>query len=228
MVTQADTQGLETLEISGTTTIDSSVIWLHGLGADGHDFEPIVPELNLPNTRFILPHAAYRPVTINNGYVMRAWYDLFDFESSGKQDEEGIRHAQLQIEALITQEEARGIAPNRIVLAGFSQGGAIALHTALRYPRCLAGLLALSTYLPLKSKLAQEAHEANRQLPIFMAHGSFDEVISLDVCKASLDTLNQQGYAVDWHEYAMGHSVCAEELADIRTFLCKVLNLESW
>ena len=224
MVTPADTQTLETLEISGTATTDSSVIWLHGLGADGHDFEPIAHELNLPNTRFILPHAAYRPVTINNGYVMRAWYDLFDLGSSGKQDEEGIRQAQLQIEALITQEQAHGIAPGRIVLAGFSQGGAIALHTALRYPLRLAGLIALSTYLPLKSKLAQEAHEANRQLPIFMAHGSFDEVISPGGCKASLDALNQQGYAVDSHEYAMGHSVCAEELADIRTFLCNVLN----
>jgi phospholipase/carboxylesterase len=224
MTIQTSMQTLETLEISGAATIGSSVIWLHGLGADGHDFEPIVHELNLPNTRFILPHAAYRPVTINNGYVMRAWYDLFDLGLGSEQDKEGIRQAQLQIEALIAREQARGIAPSRIVLAGFSQGGAIALHTALRYPLRLAGLIALSTYLPLKSKLTQEAHEANRQLPIFMAHGSFDEVISLDVCKASLNALNQQGYAVDWHEYAMGHSLCAEELADIRTFLCNVLN----
>lgn len=224
MTIQTSMQILETLEISGAATIDSSVIWLHGLGADGHDFEPIVHELNLPNTRFILPHAAYRPVTINNGYVMRAWYDLFDLGLGSEQDEEGIRQAQLQIEALIAREQAHGIAPSRIVLAGFSQGGAIALHTALRYPLRLAGLIALSTYLPLKSKLTQEAHEANLQLPIFMAHGSFDEVISLDVCKASLNVLNQQGYAVDWHEYAMGHSLCAEELADIRTFLCNVLN----
>jgi phospholipase/carboxylesterase len=224
MVIQTSMQTLETLEISGAATIDSSVIWLHGLGADGYDFEPIVHELNLPNTRFILPHAAYRPVTIYNGYVMRAWYDLFDLGLGGEQDEEGIRQAQLQIEALITREQARGIAPSRIVLAGFSQGGAVALHTALRYPLRLAGLIALSTYLPLKSKLALEAHEANRQLPIFMAHGSFDEVISLDVCKASLNVLNQQGYAVDSHEYAMGHSVCADELADIRIFLCNLLN----
>src|SRR3989344_7231331 len=224
MTIQTGMQTLETLDISGAATIDSSVIWLHGLGADGHDFEPIVHELNLPNTRFILPHAAYRPVTINNGYVMRSWYDLFDLALSSEQDEEGIRQAQLQIEALIAREQARGIAPSRIVLAGFSQGGAIALHTALRYPLRLGGLIALSTYLPLKSKLAQEAHEANRQLPIFMAHGSFDEVISLDVCKASLNVLNQQGYAVDWHEYAMGHSLCAEELADIRTFLSNLLN----
>ena len=224
MTIQTSMRTLEALEISGAATIDSSVIWLHGLGADGHDFEPIVHELNLPNTRFILPHAAYRPVTINNGYVMRAWYDLFDLGLGSEQDEEGIRQAQLQIEALIAREQARGIAPSRIVLAGFSQGGAIALHTALRYPLRLAGLIALSTYLPLKSKLTQEAHEANRQLPIFMAHGSFDEVISLDVCKASLYVLNQQGYAVDWHEYAMGHSLCAEELADIRTFLRNVLN----
>jgi len=224
MTIQTGMQTLETLEVSGAATVDSSIIWLHGLGADGHDFEPIVHELNLPNTRFILPHAAYRPVTINNGYVMRAWYDLFDLGLGSEQDEEGIRQAQLQIEALIAREHARGIALSRIVLAGFSQGGAIALHTALRFPLRLAGLVALSTYLPLKSKLAQEAHKANRQIPIFMAHGSFDEVISLDVCKASLKVLNQQGHAVDWHEYAMGHSLCAEELADIRTFLCNVLN----
>jgi phospholipase/carboxylesterase len=223
MSIQTSIQGLETLEIVGSAPVDSSIIWLHGLGADGHDFEPVAHELNLPNTRFILPHAPYRPVTINNGYVMRAWYDLFDLGPGSRQDEEGIRLAQLQIEALVVREEARGIAPNRIVLAGFSQGGAIALHTALRYSRHLAGLLALSTYLPLKSVLAHEAHEANRQLPIFMAHGSFDEVISLDVSKASLDVLNQQGYTVDWHEYAMGHSICAEELADIRTFLGNVL-----
>ncbi len=135
-----------------------------------------------------------------------------------------LRQAQLQIETLIAREEARGIASHRIVLAGFSQGGAIALQTALRYPRRLAGLLALSTYLPLISTLADEAHEANRQLPIFMAHGSFDEVIRLEVAEVSLNTLNQSGYAVDWHEYGMGHSVCAEELADIRTFLSNLLD----
>jgi phospholipase/carboxylesterase len=223
MASQTTMQTLETLQISGTGTINSSVIWLHGLGADGYDFEPVVHELNLPNTRFILPHATLRPITINNGYVVRAWYDLFGLGLASKQDEEGIRQAQLQIEALIAQELALGIAPDHIVLAGFSQGGAIALHTALRYPLRLAGLIALSTYLPLKSKLALEAHEANHQLPIFMAHGSFDEVIGLDVYKASLNALSQQGYAVDSHEYAMGHSVCNEELADIRTFLLNVL-----
>ncbi len=224
MPIQTGMQTLESLEITGAGTIDSSIIWLHGLGADGHDFEPVVRELNLPSTRFILPHAAYRPVTVNNGYVMRAWYDIFDLGLGSEQDEEGIRQTQLQIEALIAQEQARGIAPSRIVLAGFSQGGAIALHTALRYPLRLAGLIALSTYLPLESKLAQEAHEANRQLPIFMAHGSFDEVISLEISKASLNILTQSGYDVDWHEYEMGHSVCAEELADIRTFLGNILN----
>jgi phospholipase/carboxylesterase len=224
MASQKTIQTLETHQISGTGTINSSVIWLHGLGADGYDFEPVVRELNLPNTRFILPHASHRPITINNGYVMRAWYDLFGLGSTSKQDEEGIRQTQLQIEALIAQELVLGIAPERIVLAGFSQGGAIALHTALRYPLRLAGLLALSTYLPLKSTLAEEAHEANRQLPIFMAHGSFDEVISLDMSKSSLDVLHAQGYTVDWHEYPMGHSVCAEELKDIHTFLCKAIS----
>ncbi len=224
MAIQTTTQTLETLEISGTGNIDSSVIWLHGLGADGHDFEPFVRELQLPHTRFILPHAAYRPVTINGGYVMRAWYDIFGLGLGSKQDEQGIRQAQLQIEALIAQERARGIVSNRIVLAGFSQGGAIALHTALRYSQRLAGMLALSTYLPLQSELAGEAHEANRQLPIFMSHGRFDEVIGLDVCKASLNILNRQGYVVDWHEYAIGHTVCEEELRDIRAFLCSILN----
>jgi phospholipase/carboxylesterase len=224
MAIQTTTQTLETLEISGTGNIDSSVIWLHGLGADGHDFEPFVRELQLPHTRFILPHAAYRPVTINDGYVMRAWYDIFELGLGSKQDAQGIRQAQLQIEALIAREQVRGIAANRIVLAGFSQGGALALHTALRYPQRLAGVMVLSAYLALQSELVKEAHKANRQLPIFMAHGSFDEIIGMDVCKASLNTLNQQGYVVDWHEYAMGHSVCGEELQDIHTFLCAILS----
>lgn len=216
---------LELLEILPNSTgqalanIDSSVIWMHGLGADGHDFESVVEELNMPNTRFILPHAPYRPVSFNNGYEMRAWYDIYGLGIDSQQDELGIRQMQSQIEALIEREISRGIAANRIVLAGFSQGGAIALHTAARYSQRLAGVLALSTYLPLKNKLPTEAHAANHGLPILMAHGTFDDIIPLSVCKVSADLLRQQGFALDWHEYAMGHSLCLEEIVDIKAFL---------
>jgi len=216
---------LEAIEIppSINSNIDASVIWMHGLGADGHDFEPVIAELNIPNTRFILPHAPHRAVSINNGYEMRAWYDIFGLEINSQQDEAGIRATQLQIEALISKELARGIPSQRIVLAGFSQGGAMALHTATRYPLQLAGVLALSTYLPLKPLLAAEAHNANQDLPIFMAHGTFDTVITLDVCKASADLLRQQGYALSWHEYPMAHSLCMQEIDDIRVFLNTIL-----
>lgn len=216
-------QLLDSLEISNTKTPDSTVIWLHGLGADGHDFEPVVQELNLPATRFILPHAPVRPITINNGYSMPSWYDLYGLEAGSLQDEPGIRETQSRIVALIENEVTRGIAPQRIVLAGFSQGGAMALHTALRYPHRLAGVIGLSTYLPLKSSLAKEAHDANRDLPVLIAHGTFDNVIALDSGKASADYLRQQGYAVTWHEYPMAHSVCMQEIADIRDFLQSVL-----
>jgi phospholipase/carboxylesterase len=216
-------QNLETLEISGNNNITSSVIWMHGLGADGGDFSQLVRELQMPNTRFILPHAPLRPVTCNGGYVMRAWYDIYGLEISSMQDEIGIRAAQRQIEALIEQEQQRGVVADRIVLAGFSQGGAIALHTALRFPQRLAGVLALSTYLPLKLSLSAEAHTANHNLPIFMAHGSFDAVIGLNVAQASALQLQQAGYPVAWHEYAMAHSVCEQEVADLRIFLLNVL-----
>ncbi len=219
-------QALETLEISTGDSANASIIWLHGLGADGHDFADAVTALQLLNVRFILPHAPHRPVTINGGYIMRAWYDLFGLEINSPQDENGIRETQMQIEALIAQEQQRGIAAERIILAGFSQGGAIALHAALRQPQRLAGVLALSTYLPLKPLLAAEKHAANRDLPIFMAHGTFDSVISLEVCEMSVKLLQQQGYPVFWHEYPMAHSVCAKELADIRDFVCDVLSLD--
>lgn len=212
-------QMLETMEIASRDEATSSVIWLHGLGADGHDFVPLVRELDLPNTRFVLPHAPYRAVTCNGGYEMRAWYDIYGLEVGSKQDESGIRAMQLQIEALIAHEQQRGIESGRIVLAGFSQGGAIALHSALRYSQKLAGVLALSTYLPLQSTLPAEAHAANRQVPIFMAHGTFDTVIGLDVALSSAEVLTQSGYAVSWHEYAMAHSVCEKEVADLRDFL---------
>jgi phospholipase/carboxylesterase len=219
-------QALATLEISTSDSVDASIIWLHGLGADGHDFADVVEALQLPKVRFILPHAPHRPVTISGGYVMRAWYDLFGLGIDSPQDENGIRETQRLIESLIAQEQQRGIAAERIILAGFSQGGAIALHTALRYPQRLAGVLALSTYLPLKPLLAIEKHEANRDLPIFMAHGTFDNVISLEVCEVSANLLRQQGYPVAWHEYPMAHSVCVEELADIRNFVCDILSLD--
>ncbi len=225
------------LELSGNSQssnskINASVIWLHGLGADGYDFEPIVQKLNLPNVRFILPHAPEMAVTRNSGYIMPAWYDLYGTSSnsktgSSKEDETGIQSSQKYINSLIENEMKRGILSERIVLAGFSQGGAIALHTALRYPQRLAGILALSTYLPLKTKLATEAHPANAGIPIFMAHGIFDEVISLEMCKISLKVLQDRQFfianSITWREYNMAHSVCVEEIVDIRNFLQQVL-----
>jgi len=208
--------------------IDASVIWLHGLGADGYDFEPVAKQLlkpdALPNVRFILPHAPEMAITRNNGYVMPAWYDIYGVISVSEEDEAGINASQRYIESLIQTEINRGIPSERILVAGFSQGGAIALHTVLRYPQKLAGILALSTYLPLHSKLTAEAHVANQNTPIFMAHGIFDDVISLDMSKLSRDLLQNCQYFVDWHEYNMAHSVCAEEIADIQEFLKQVLS----
>ena len=210
------------IEICLSKKPSASVIWLHGLGADGNDFVPIVEMLNLPHIRFILPHAPYRKVTLNNGYEMRAWYDLFGLNVGSPQDEAGIREAQTYVESLIAQEVRRGIAQNRIALAGFSQGGATVLHTALRQQQALAGTLALSTYLPLRPLLANEKTAANQNTPIFMAHGTFDEVISLATCRVSLEALQIQQYQVEWHEYAMAHSVCMEEIDDIRAFLSHI------
>lgn len=208
---------------SNSEEINASIIWLHGLGSDGYDFEPIVQKLNLPNVRFILPHAPEMAVTRNNGYVMPAWYDLYGVTGSSQEDEVGIKISQTYINALIQKELDRGISANRIALAGFSQGGAIALYTALRYPAELAGILALSTYLPSKTKLAAEANPANAAIPIFMAHGVYDDVISIDLCKISLQALQGNHLAVDWHEYNMAHSVCAEEIVDIRHFIQRIL-----
>jgi phospholipase/carboxylesterase len=202
---------------------EAAVIWLHGLGADGHDFEPIVPELRLESAlrvRFVFPHAPVQPVTINGGYAMRAWYDI---GNDRRQDEAGIRASQARVEALIARERTRGVTARRIVLAGFSQGGAIALQTALRHPERLAGVLALSTYLPLAETLAAEAHPANRDAPIFMAHGTQDPLIPLARAAASRDTLRALGYDVQWREYPMPHSVCAEEIAEIGAWLTGVL-----
>jgi len=207
--------------------INASIIWLHGLGADGYDFEPIAEQLlqthDLTDARFILPHAPEMPVSRNNGYIMPAWYDVYGVIPVSQEDEAGIQASQRYIDSLIEKEIARGIPSERIVLAGFSQGGAIALHTALRYPQKLAGVMALSTYLPLHSKLASDANPANKNIPIFMAHGIFDDVISLDMGKQSRNLLQSCQYFVNWHEYNMAHSLCAEEIADIHSFLKRVL-----
>jgi len=207
--------------------IDASIIWLHGLGADGYDFEPIAKQFLqphcLPNVRFILPHAPDMAVTRNNGYIMPAWYDVYGIIPISKEDEAGIQASQRYINQLIQNEIDRGISCDRIILAGFSQGGAIALHTALRYPQKLGGVLALSTYLPLQQKLASEAHIANKNTPIFMAHGIFDEIITFKMSKASRDLLQNCQYIVNWHEYKMAHSLCEEEIADIQAFLQQVL-----
>lgn len=211
------------IEISTSATPSASVIWLHGLGADGNDFEPVVKMLNLPLVRFILPHAAFKKVTANNGYEMRAWYDVFGFAPGSREDEAGVRESQVYIESLISKEVARGIPAKRIVLAGFSQGGAVVLHTALRHNQALAGVMALSTYLPLKLSLAKEKTKANQAIPIFMAHGTFDNVIPLSTCRVSFEVLQTQHYTINWHEYPMAHSVNQAEIDDIRTFLLQVL-----
>ena len=219
------TQSLEAVEIETAASPDASVIWLHGLGADGHDFEPVVPELRLPPTlrlRFVFPHAPVRPVTLNMGMRMRAWYDILQL-GGGPEDEAGVRASQGMVEALIERERSRGVAARRIVLAGFSQGGAIALHTGLRHGQRLAGILALSTYLPLAGSLQAERSEANRDVPIFMAHGEFDDIIPITRAQQSRQALAAQGYALQWHSYPMPHSVCGEEIADIAAWLAKNL-----
>ncbi len=217
-------ESLDAIEIETGKNPSASVIWMHGLGADGNDFVPVVPELGLQKTavRFVFPHAPIRPVTINAGMRMRAWYDVSD-SAIRREDEQGVRASQILIEALMEGEMKRGTQPRRLVLAGFSQGGAIALHTGLRHPERLAGIMALSTYVPIAEKLAAEASAANRDVPIFMAHGSYDPLIQLARAEHSRDLLRGLGYAVDWREYPMPHSVCAEELRDIGAWLGQVL-----
>jgi len=220
---------LETLEIETGKNPTAAVIWMHGLGADGNDFVPIVKELDLtgaPAIRFVFPHAPMRPVTINNGYVMRAWYDVSfgDLEGKSRQaDEKGVRDSAAQVGALIQREVERGIATKSIVLAGFSQGGAIALQTGLRYPEKLAGMMALSTYLPLAAVLSQEASPANRKTPIFMAHGTQDPVVPYLMGVNSRMVLVGLGYDVEWHDYPMPHSVCLEEVQHVAARPRKVL-----
>jgi phospholipase/carboxylesterase len=197
-----------------------SIIWLHGLGADGYDFEPVVDELKLPCAmRYVFPHAPMRPVTINGGFVMRAWYDIAAQDIDAAQDAAGIRASQRDIEALIAHETTRGIEPCNIFLAGFSQGGAIALHTALRRKEPLGGALALSTYLPLAGSAPGEMRPETRTTPVFMAHGRHDTVVPYKLGIESRNALQELGYTVEWHEYAMPHSVCNAELRDIETWL---------
>ena len=209
---------LPAIEIVSREPVQASVIWLHGLGADGNDFAGIVPELALPAAlavRFIFPHAPTRPVTINGGYVMRAWYDIATLDLSQAQDADGI-HASVQaVRALIAREQTRGVPTSRIVLGGFSQGGAIALHAGLRFPERLAGIMALSTYLPLAETLTAEAHSANAKVPVFIGHGRDDTVVPLALAQLTRDTLTALGYAVSWREYPMAHSVCLPELRAI-------------
>ena len=217
---------LETLELETGPSPKAAVIWLHGLGADGHDFEPIVPELDLPDAlavRFVFPHAPMQAVTINGGAVMRAWYDVYALEGQRREDETGVRASQATVEELIAREKARGVPAARLVLAGFSQGGAIALQTGLRHGERLAGIMALSTYLPVASTLAAEASPANRATPIFMAHGLDDPLIPIERATMSRRQLEAAGYAVEWHEYPMGHAVCMEEIADVSAWLQRVL-----
>ena len=200
----------------------ASVIWLHGLGADGHDFVPMVPELKLPAepaVRFVFPHAPVRPVTLNNGMRMRAWYDLKTLTSEGRADEAGIRDSAKRLAELIARERAAGIEASRIVVAGFSQGGAIALHAGLRHAEPLAGILALSSYLPLAATLPAERSEANRATPILMCHGLYDPVLPHALGVVARDALRAQGYSVDWKEYPMQHQVCLPEIQDIAGWL---------
>ena len=211
---------MEAIQIETGPRPEAAVLWLHGLGADGHDFEPIVPELELARpVRFVFPHAPMRAVTINNGMRMRAWYDIYQF-GGGREDDEGLRASQKLVDELI---RAQNLPAGKIVLAGFSQGGAIVLQTALRYPERLAGVMALSCYLPIAATVAAERSEASKSLPIFMAHGTQDGVIPIDRAQASRDALQKLGYNVEWHQYPMPHSVCPQEIADISAYLSRIL-----
>jgi len=213
----------ETVELETGPDPSGSVIWLHGLGADGHDFEPIVPELRLPESlslRFVFPHAPVRPVTINNGIAMRAWYDIVSLDRGGPVDEAGITDSSAILDALIDREEQRGISAKRIVVAGFSQGGAIAINTALRSTRRLAGLMALSSWLALPGVL--EGDTLDNSMPVFIGHGQFDPMVPLQYGRVSADKLIEAGFGVEWHDYPMAHAVCADEINDIRVWLLSV------
>lgn len=217
---------LEYISIHTAPEPSYSIIWLHGLGADGHDFEPLVPQLvaaDWPGIHFLFPHAPMRPITVNQGATMRAWYDIAGFDIVSRQDEDGIRQSIAQVETLIAAENARGIPAKRIFLAGFSQGGAIALACGLRHPQALAGIIALSTYLPLADKTRTECQAANFTTPIFQAHGEHDPIVALSHAQQSHRWLQDSGYKVRWHTYAMAHQVCAAEISDLRDWLAAIL-----
>jgi phospholipase/carboxylesterase len=217
---------LDTIDLETAPSPSASIIMLHGLGADGNDFVPFAEEIDLRAIgplRWVFPHAPMRPVTINGGYVMRAWYDIIGTDLARREDEAGLRASRLEVEALIARERARGVAASRIVLAGFSQGCAMALMTGLRHAERLAGLAGLSGYLPLAALTPAERSDANALVPIFLAHGSADTMIPLARASASRDALRAMGHAVEWHEYPMPHAVCAEEVRDLQRWLLDVL-----
>ena len=216
---------LKSVESCTGSPVSGSVIWLHGLGADGHDFEPIVPQLRLPDVhlRYVFPHAPVRPVTMNNSITMPAWFDVTGLERRSRQDEAGIRKAESQVHQLIRRENERGIPTDSIVLAGFSQGAALALHTALRFPERLAGIIGLSTFLPLAWTVDAEALEANRNTPIFLAHGTLDPLVPSTLGEETRDFLRTRGFTVEWKTYPVDHAVCPEEIGHVREFLANVL-----
>jgi phospholipase/carboxylesterase len=217
---------LESIDVETAPKPNAAIIWLHGLGADGHDFEPVVPQL-VPQIekswRFIFPHAPVRPVTINGGMRMRAWYDIKGLDRKAAEDASGFKDADRQVRELITRENERGIPTQRIVLAGFSQGGAVSLYTAPRLFEKLAGVMALSCYLPRESTFVEERQPANDATPIFMAHGQTDPTLPMTLGVDSRDYLRSKGYSVEWHEYPMAHAVCPAEITDIREYLSRVL-----
>ena len=217
---------MDTIEVATGAKPTGAVIWMHGLGADGHDFEPIVPEIVQKNERalrFVFPNAPTRPVTINGGYVMRAWYDIIGLDRKSSEDEKGIRASDALVRSLIKRENERGIPTERIALAGFSQGGAMALFTGTRYPEKLAGIMALSCYLLLGTKLEAEKSAANQSTPIFMAHGRMDNVVHPQLGEESRQLLEKSGYEVEWHAYPMAHAVVPEEIGHIAAWLRRVL-----
>jgi phospholipase/carboxylesterase len=219
-------QNRDAIVMTPATAPTASVIWMHGLGADGTDFVPLVPELRLPDSqapRFIFPNAPVRPVTVNNGMAMRAWYDIYSLGIREREDATGIRESAARVHGLIDREQAAGISAGRIVLAGFSQGGAIALQAGVRYPQALAGILALSTYLPLPATLAAEAAVANLAVPILMCHGRQDPIVPLALARKSFETLTAWGFAPRWLDYPMQHQLCAEEVIAISQWLAQVL-----
>jgi phospholipase/carboxylesterase len=217
---------LDAIEIETGPQPAAAVVWLHGLGADGSDFVPVVDALDLPDApiRFVFPHAPMRAVTINQGYVMRAWYDIVSTDLERRADERGVRASQRLVEALLAREKGRGIPARRLLLAGFSQGGAIALQTGLRHPERLAGIMALSCYVPIAGSLEPERTEPNRDVPVFMAHGLYDPIIPVRLARESHDLLARLGYDVEWHEYPMEHSVSPEEVEAVGAWLRRVLS----